>query len=115
MTLNANANNKINKKLIAVLFALYFIALIWVIIFKCNYNATLHIERNKGMSIGERLLFNIVPFKKAIEAIVSGGWIEALALVFNVICFIPFGMLLSVFSSVAMILGLLFLCENKSI
>lgn len=84
-------NPQLKKYLIILLFALYILALIWVIVFKCNRNGTLHILRNQGMSLMERLTVNAIPFKKVFNSIAEGSVVETLALIFNVICFLPFG------------------------
>ena len=84
----------IKKPLIIALFALFIIALIWVIVFKCNMNETLHIESNLKKTIWERIQHNLIPFKLVFEKIAEGSVIELLALIFNVVCFIPFGALL---------------------
>ena len=88
MKLDINNNNKINKKWIAALFALYVIALIWVIIFKCNDNDVLHISLNKAMTIKERLALKEIPFLHTLDAIfVKGYLVEVVALIFNIVCF----------------------------
>lgn len=95
MKLDINNDGKINKKWIAALFALYMIALIWVIIFKCNNNDILHISRNKAMTIVERLQYKGIPFLYTLKAIfVHGSLTETLALIFNIVCFLPMGLLL---------------------
>ena len=94
-------DDKINKNIIKVMIVLYIILLIWVIVFKCNYNEGLHIERNRGMSILERLEYKAIPFEKFITAVQKKGilgTIETVALIFNVICFLPFGVLLRFFT-----------------
>ena len=93
-----NNDNKINKKWITALFVLYIIALIWVIIFKCNNVESLHIDINKAMTIKERLAYKIVPFQYTFNSIfVEGSFLEAIALIFNIVCFLPTGLLLSCF------------------
>ena len=87
-------NEKINKRLMVALSVLFIILLIWVVVFKCNYNEGLHIETNRGMTLEERLAYKEVPFEKFIEAVKGGGTlavVEIIALFFNVICFLPFG------------------------
>ena len=87
-------NKNINKKLMIALSVIFLILLIWVIVFKCNYNEGLHIEASKAMTIVERLAYKMVPFEKFIEAVEAGGIlaiVEIIALFFNVICFLPFG------------------------
>ena len=98
MKININNDNKINNKWIAILFALYIIALIWVIIFKCNNIEALHIDFNKAMTIKERLAFKIVPFQYTLKAVfIDGVFIEIIALIFNIVCFLPAGLLLRCF------------------
>ena len=94
-------DEKINKKLLNVLTALYIILVVWVVVFKCNYNEGLFIEQNRARPILERLTYNIIPFEKFILSIQTGGInavTEILALFFNVICFIPFGGLIRFFT-----------------
>ena len=85
---NGNLQDKreLNKKILILLAVLYFVALIWVIIFKCNNNASLHIERNRAMTIAERLAFKAIPFQKTIGYILEGRPLEILATIFNVVC-----------------------------
>ena len=95
MKLDVNHDNKINKKWIYILFALYVIALIWVIVFKCNYNSQLNIDRNKAMTIIERLKYPGFPFAYVYNLVfVCGSIAETIALIFNIVCFLPMGMLL---------------------
>ena len=86
-----NANEKINKRLLIGLTVIYIILLIWIIVFKCNYNEGLHIETNRAMTLMERLTYKKIPFEKFIEAVKGGGTLAVLELVaffFNVICFL---------------------------
>ena len=98
--------------MILALFFLYIIALVWVIVFKCNLNDKLHIERNLSMSLWERFTLNIVPFKRVFEYIADGSVVETLALIFNVVCFAPFGALLCFLTKkkTAILSGVLFSC-----
>ena len=94
-------NEKPNRKLLAVLIAVYVLILLWVIVFKCNYNEGLHIKENSALTILERLTYKLIPFEKFILAVKGGGilaLIEILALIFNVVCFMPFGALLCFFT-----------------
>ena len=86
---NLQGKRELNKKILILLAVLYFVALIWVIIFKCNNNASLHIERNRAMTIAERLAFKAIPFQKTIGYILEGRPLEILATIFNVVCFMP--------------------------
>ena len=93
----APENKKINKKPIIALTVICTLLIIWIMVFKCNYNDGLFMENNKAMTIIERLQYKMVPFEKFAMALEEGGTIaklEILAQVFNIICFIPFGMLL---------------------
>ena len=87
-------NPPLKKHLIIITFAFYIVALIWVIVFKCNRNETLHILQNRSETIAERLALTAIPFKHVLERIAAGSVVETLAFIFNVICFIPFGALL---------------------
>ena len=98
MQLSEKGNNGINKKSMAVLFFLYMIALIWVILFKCNNIEVLHIELNKTKSIWERLAAKAIPFQYTLNAIfVRHSYLELLASIFNVVCFLPMGFALRYF------------------
>ena len=94
-------DEKVNKKIITIITVIYMIILVWVVVFKCNYNEGLHIETNRTMTILERLNYKAIPFEKFIEAIKGGGVlavVEMIALVFNVVCFLPFGAFLRFFT-----------------
>ena len=94
MDLDINRKNTVNRKWIITLFALYIVALIWIIIFKCNNNSILHIEFNKSMTLLERIKYKGIPFKYTFNAVfVRGSLLETLALVLNVVCFLPMGLL----------------------
>lgn len=86
---NLQDKRELNKKILILLAVLYFVALIWVIIFKCNNNASLHIERNRTRTILQRLAFKAIPFQKTIGYILDGRPLEILATIFNVVCFVP--------------------------
>ena len=90
---NENKNTYINKKLLIASLAVYLVILLWVIIFKCNRNDVLHITRNLGVSWIDRI--EKVPFTKLINGYKKGYFsrLETIALVFNVICLLPFGAL----------------------
>ncbi len=88
-------DKELNKKMISVLFALYIIMLIWVIVFKCNYNEGLFVEENRSQTILERLMYKAVPFQKTFEAVfIQKNFLEIIATIFNVLCFAPMGVLL---------------------
>lgn len=92
--------NGLNRKLLLALSALYLIILIWIIVFKCNYNEGLYIETNRAMTIAERLEYKKIPFEKFISAVRGGGTlavVEILAFIFNIVCFLPFGGFLKFF------------------
>ena len=108
MKLDVNNNNKINKKWINILVVLYIIALIWVIVFKCNANEQLNIDRNKAMTIIERLQYPGFPFSYVYNLVfVCGSIAETIALIFNIVCFLPMGLLLrcSLKSKYVMLIG----------
>lgn len=75
-----------------ILFTLYLIILVWVVIFKCNIAISLTggYLYLKTISIEERLLAYIVPFKNGIT-----NWSSDAIL--NVIIFIPMGLYASYF------------------
>ena len=83
---------------VALLFALYLIILIWVIVFKCNVNAQLNIDRNLAMSIWDRFTLNLIPFHDFYVSLIKGASLPHwLAFGFNIICCIPGGGLLAFF------------------
>ena len=83
---------------IAFLLALYVIVLLWVIVFKCNVNYQLNIDRNLAMPLWERFTFNIIPFIDLYRSITVGATLpNYLAFGFNIICCIPGGVLLGFF------------------
>ena len=83
---------QIYRSLVTLFLILYFICLIWVIVFKCNRNASLHIEDNRAKDLWTRFTAKIVPFEYTINAIKRGSVLETLALIFNVVCFMPMTM-----------------------
>ncbi len=87
-------DKSLKKRLIVILFALFIVALIWIIVFKCNANKELNIDKNSALSLWERLCINAIPFQTVITSIMGGSISELLALIFNVVCFLPFGALL---------------------
>ena len=102
---------EVNKRMLSVLLGLYFVMLIWIIVFKCNYNEGLHIEANRAMTIFERLALKAIPFQKTFEAVfIEKNFIEIIATIFNVLCFAPMGLALKYFTSTkrAVIAGAIF-------
>ncbi|MBO7273784.1 MAG: VanZ family protein [Clostridia bacterium] len=87
-------NRKINKSLLFSLIVIYLIILLWVIVFKCNYNEALHVQENLQKPLIDRI--EKIPFRKCIDAYKTGymSAIEIIALIFNMICLIPFGCLM---------------------
>ena len=83
----------LRRNVLIVITVLYFLLLIWAIVFKCNNIEGLHIEQNRSRSIVERLMLNIIPFKRTIEHVLAGSPLETLATIFNVIGFMPMTML----------------------
>ena len=85
---------KINRNCVMILGALYFIALVWVIVFKCNVNQKLCIDFNRARTIWERLVYALTgkPFGNLIYDIKRGDPTEPLSLIFNIIGFIPLGL-----------------------
>ena len=85
---------QINRSCIIILSTLYFIALVWVIVFKCNVNRELGVDRNRTRALWERLVDSVSrkPFGNLIYQIKNGKLTELLALIFNVVGFVPLGM-----------------------
>ena len=93
---------KINKKCILYLGILYFIALIWIIVFKCNFNELLFVSNQRSQTIWERLDYALSQpmFVASINAIIKGkNPAEILAFFFNVFGLIPLGMAFRFFFS----------------
>jgi len=85
---------RLSKPIITILIVLYFIILAWVIIFKCNANNQMHIARNQAKSLMERLAFYPIPFQSTFKAFKDGDIMCIIEFFFNIIVFIPFGLLL---------------------
>ena len=86
---------QINGKCIMLLGILYFVALIWIIVFKCNFNESLFVTEQRAQTIWERLDFALAQpmFVASINAIKNGNNIaEIIAFFFNVFGLIPLGM-----------------------
>lgn len=83
----------INNKLVIVLSILYFIAVIWVVIFKCNIDNHLCVAENRAMPLTERFIFHLKhsTIEATIFSISKGTYIEVFALIFNIVGFIPLG------------------------
>ena len=77
----------------------YVIILLWVIVFKCNANNELHIDKNLAMSVWERFTYRIIPFQDAYISFTTRNFVSCIAFVFNTICCIPGGILLAFFMS----------------
>lgn len=92
---------KINNKIIIVLCILYFIALIWVVIFKCNKNELLNLDFHQSISIKELFIHDIHQsmIKLLKIAVESGTYIEFLVVAFNIFGFIPIGISLRHFTN----------------
>jgi glycopeptide antibiotics resistance protein len=85
---------KTEKVCVALLIAFYTVILLWGIVFKCNMNDELNIDRNLAMSLWERFTQRLIPFQDIVLSIMTGSFWSCMAFVFNVICFIPLGVLL---------------------
>lgn len=79
---------------LSLLLSFYLIILLWGIVFKCNIEGQLNIERNRAMSLWARFTMRIIPFQDIYLSIVGRSFWNTLAFFFNVICFIPLGLLL---------------------
>jgi glycopeptide antibiotics resistance protein len=87
--------DRVEKTYLYAILVSYIIILIWGIVFKCNVNAELNIQKNLAMSVWERLSQNPIPFQAFYHGIVGRRKYEILAGVFNIICFIPLGAILN--------------------
>ena len=81
------------KGLILVLLAAYFVILAWVIIFKCNVNGEMHVLRNQSRTLWERMEECLYPFQSTVRAFATQSPIGIIEFFFNLIVFIPFGIL----------------------
>lgn len=77
-----------------LLFSCYLIVLMWGLIFKCNIEGELNIERNQSMTLWERLTYRVIPFQEAYYAFAYKRFWSILAVFFNVILLIPCGLIL---------------------
>lgn len=87
--------DRVEKKLLYVLLASYAVILLWVIVFKCNQNEELNIQENLSKTLWERFTYRIKPFIALRTGLFHGRTNELLAGIFNIVCFIPIGVLLS--------------------
>ena len=83
---NKNEKQEINRTLTALLLFFYTIILLWVIVFKCNLNESLHVEENLSKSLWERLTYRIIPFHQLYLCIIEDHPLELIAFFFNIIC-----------------------------
>ncbi len=92
-------SERARKTMAAILLASSAIIIIWIIIFKCNNNAALHIQDNLEKTLWERFTFRLEPFTDLRYMIRSGNFdsLEFLAFIFNVVCFAPLAVCLSFF------------------
>ncbi len=88
---------RITKIYASILLVTATIIILWIVVFKCNNNESLHIQENLAKTLWERFTYRLEPFVDLRYLIRSGEWfnLETLAFLFNVICFMPLGMLLS--------------------
>ena len=94
-----NDRGEIKRSYILLLLACYIILLVWVIVFKCNQNFELHIDKNLAMPLWERFTARLIPFKDVYVSLVTQNVGDILAIIFNVICLLPMGIFLSFFVS----------------
>ena len=93
-------SKRVQKHSAALLLVSYAIIVLWIIVFKCNVNESLHIQENLEKTLWERFSYRLVPFVDVIYLIRSGTFgLEGLAFFFNVICFMPLGLVLPLFFS----------------
>ena len=83
---------------INIVFLAYLIILLWVIVFKCNANAELNIEKNLSYTLWQRFTARIIPFQELYYILLNRARLTiVLAFFFNTIACIPAGMLLGFF------------------
>lgn len=87
--------DRVEKKYLYVLIGCYAVILIWSIVFKFNINSELNIEENLSRSLRDRFTADLIPFYSFYTGIFLGRVNELLAGLFNVLLFIPLGMLLN--------------------
>ena len=84
---------------VLILFITYLVILAWVIIFKCNVNGEMHVSRNQSWTLWERLSVNLIPFQSTIRSFATASTIGIIEFFFNLIVFVPFGLLLKFLTS----------------
>ena len=89
--------NRVCRINLAGLLICYVIILLWIIVFKCNANNELHIDKNLAMSVWERFTYRIIPFQDAYISFATRNLVSCIAFIFNTICCIPGGALLAFF------------------
>ena len=88
----------LHKKYAKWILAFYTIIVLWIIVFKCNVNGSLHIQENLEKTLWERFTYRLIPFTDLAYLIRSGTFdLEGLAFLFNIISFMPLGMFLMLF------------------
>ena len=87
-------SDRTQRLVLRLLLIFYTVILLWGIVFKCNMNDQLNIERNLSLTLWERFTVNLIPFRDIYYSILGRRVWSILAFFFNVICFIPLGMLL---------------------
>lgn len=93
-------SERVQKHSAALLLVSYAIIVLWIVIFKCNVNEALHIQENLEKTLWERFTYRLVPFVDIIYLIRTGTFdLEGLAFFFNIICFLPLGLVLPLFFS----------------
>jgi glycopeptide antibiotics resistance protein len=90
-------NKALNKKIMAILIAVYFVILIWIIVLKLGQYELLHIEDNLAKSLEERLFRYTYPFESLITVAEFDFSIEYYCYPLNIILLIPFGILFRFF------------------
>ena len=88
----------LQKKYAKWILAFYTIIVLWIIVFKCNVNDSLHIQENLEKTLWERFTYRLIPFTDLAYLIRSRTFdLEGLAFLFNIISFMPLGMFLMLF------------------
>lgn len=88
---------RVRRIYVTTLIITYAIVVLWIVVFKCNNNAALHIEENLQKTLWERFTYRLEPFVDLRYLIRSGEFdsLETLAFLFNILCFTPLSMLIS--------------------
>ena len=87
-------NKKVDRLPIIILMISCTVVVVWGIVFKCNMSDVVYTGATGNMSLSERFMMNLPPFKSVYEAFHQRHFWGCMAVVFNVVCFIPFGGLL---------------------